>query len=94
MTVRPVVGTLAYWDQKVSGAPTSSAARVTIPMVEPAPVVFDATFDNPYWDTKSEGRWHADGTPVKAIQVLASSDDVVAAFTERTAWARFVVKGP
>jgi hypothetical protein len=40
LTVRPVAGTFATFCQKYSGAPTSSAASVTMPMVAPDPLAF------------------------------------------------------
>ena len=40
VTVRPVAGTFATFCQKYCGAPTSSAARVTMPIVSPDPLAF------------------------------------------------------
>ncbi len=56
VTVRPVAGTFATCCQKYCGAPGSSAARVTMPSVSPAPLAVLYSGLSPYLAAKSDGR--------------------------------------
>ena len=56
--------------QKYCGAPGSTVARVTIPTVEPVPVVLVYSGARLYVSAKKDGRWQPLDRPNSATHVL------------------------